>query len=197
MVPGVAGLTETRTTFLQAFDVFPHGVTALAQINPPLNLVLTLTVIQGPVAEPVIVTPAGTVHIYEVAIGFGVTQYTTPVCLAHNPEGPVIGPGATRGQEDPTTVEAVAVHPLASVTFTVYVPGARPVAVTPVCPLGVHRYEYAGVPPLGLAVAVPSAPLDGVELAETKSLAGSEIDIEVEAKQPLPSVTSNEYEPIA
>ena len=64
-----------------------------------------------------------------------------PDCLAHNPAGPVIGPGAVRLQEDPTTVEAVAVHQLASVTFTVYVPGARPVAVTPVCPPGVHTYE--------------------------------------------------------
>ena len=53
----------------------------------------------------------------------------------------MIGPGAFVLQLDSTTTEAVAVHPFASVTFTVYVPGARPVAVTLVCPPGVHTYE--------------------------------------------------------
>jgi hypothetical protein len=48
----------------------------------------------------------------------------------------------------------VPVQPEASLTITVYVPVASPVAIGVVCPL-VHRYVYAGFPPAGFADAVP------------------------------------------
>src|SRR6185437_80675 len=54
--------------------------------------------------------------------------------------------------------EAVAVHPLASVTVTVYVPALRLLAVALVPPLGVHAKVYGTVPPKGFAVAEPVLP---------------------------------------
>ena len=42
---------------------------------------------------------------------------------------------------EPTVVVAVVVHPLASVTVTVYVPAVKPVAVCVVC-TGVVFHEY-------------------------------------------------------
>jgi hypothetical protein len=51
------------------------------------------------------------------------------------------------------------VHPLASVTVTVYVPAESPAAVVPVCAgIVFHEYVYGDVPPEGVAVAVPSEP---------------------------------------
>jgi hypothetical protein len=53
-------------------------------------------------------------------------------------------------------LEAVCVHPLASVTVTVYVPTARPVAVALVLAL-FQVYVYGETPPDGTAVNVPLA----------------------------------------
>jgi hypothetical protein len=51
---------------------------------------------------------------------------------------------------------AVLIHRLASVTVTIYVPAARPVAVAVVCTGNVfHEYVYGPTPPAGVAVAVP------------------------------------------
>jgi hypothetical protein len=55
-----------------------------------------------------------------------------------------------------TVVEAVVVHPLASVTVTVYPPDATPVTLAPVCPL-LHAKVSAPVPPVAVALTVPSA----------------------------------------
>jgi len=51
---------------------------------------------------------------------------------------------------------AVAVHPFASVTVTVYEPAAKPLAVVFVPPLGAHEYVKLPVPPLAVTVALPS-----------------------------------------
>ena len=76
-------------------------------------------------------------------------------------------------------VVAVATQPFASVTVTVYVPADRPVIVGVVSPPGVQEYEYGGVPPEAVAVAVPSpvsGPLSSVALAVTfKAEVGSVI----------------------
>jgi hypothetical protein len=53
----------------------------------------------------------------------------------------------------------VVVQLLASVTVTVYVPAASPVAVAAVPPVGVQTYVYVPVPPVPLTVAVPFDPL--------------------------------------
>ena len=108
----VATLSATETN--AASKILLQGPVKL------INRLGTLKIVRprGDSCPDVIVTPVGTVHTYDVANGFAVAQYTIPVCLAHNPAGPVIGPGALRLQEDPTTVEAVAVHPLTSVTVT-------------------------------------------------------------------------------
>jgi hypothetical protein len=54
---------------------------------------------------------------------------------------------------------AVLIHPFASVTVTVYVPAAKPVAVAVVCAgLEFHAYEYGAVPPAALTVAEPVVP---------------------------------------
>ena len=47
---------------MQLIGPKPQGLTALTQMNPPLNLELKLRVIHGPVAEPITVTPAGRVQ---------------------------------------------------------------------------------------------------------------------------------------
>jgi hypothetical protein len=59
------------------------------------------------------------------------------------------------------------VHEFASVTTTVYVPEASPVAIRVVCP-PVHEYEC----PIGSAVAVPmfAMQLEGVEVALATSM---------------------------
>ena len=46
-------------------------------------------------------------------------------------------------------------HPLESVTQTLYVPCSTPVMVEVVSPVS-HTYEYGGIPPLGLTDALPS-----------------------------------------
>ena len=53
---------------------------------------------------------------------------------------------------------AVAEHPVASFTVTVYVPALRPVPIAFVPPVGAHDYVYGAVPPVALAVAVPVEP---------------------------------------
>ncbi len=49
------------------------------------------------------------------------------------------------------------IQPFTSVTMHVYVPAIKLVAVWVVLPFD-HKYVYGGVPPLGLAVAVPLLP---------------------------------------
>ena len=64
----------------------------------------------------------------------------------------------------------MAVQPFASVTVTVYVPWSKPVIVCVVCPPGLHKKVYGGVPPDGFAVAVPSfvvGPVSSVAVAVT------------------------------
>ena len=86
---------------------------------------------------------------------------------------------------------AVVVHPLASVTVTVYVPGPRFVAVATDAPVD-HAYEYAGVPPDPAPVAVPSlAPvqLTLVTVVEAVSKVGSDIRTVSVSVHPFASVT--------
>jgi hypothetical protein len=77
---------------------------------------------------------------------------------------------------EPTVVVAVVIHPLESVTVTVYVPAVSPVAVIVVCTGELfHEYVYGEVPPAGTAVAVPSDPpnvVTGVELAVAVNCVG-------------------------
>ena len=63
MPDGIAGDAVIKIMFLQIGLLFPQGLDALTQINPPLNLVLNLTVIHDPLFAPTAVTPAGNVHI--------------------------------------------------------------------------------------------------------------------------------------
>ena len=49
-----------------------------------------------------------------------------------------------------TEASQVAVHPLSSVTVTVYVPAITPVMSSVVAPL-LHKYVYGGVPKLAVA----------------------------------------------
>src|SRR5688572_30292071 len=93
---------------------------------------------------------------------------------------------------------AVAVHPLASVTVTVYVPAVRPVALALVPPEGAQLYEYAGVPPPAVAVALPVFPpkqRTGVMVAETVSNVGCVIVTVAVLVHPLASVTVTVYVP--
>ena len=64
---------------------------------------------------------------------------------------------------------------MASVTVHVYVPAVKLVAVWVVLPFD-HKYVYGGVPPLGLAVAVPLLPplqlISVVESVIVKAVAG-------------------------
>ena len=75
-----------------------------------------------------------------------------------------VGPGP----EETETVDT-AVQPPASVTITVYVPADKPVAVAVAAAEGDQLYVYGAVPPLPVAVAVPSLPLQdaGVETTVT------------------------------
>ena len=60
-----------------------------------------------------------------------------------------------------TTELHVAIQAFASVTVTLYVPLYKPesVALVDVKPFGpVQQYVYAGVPPAGVTLAVPSLP---------------------------------------
>ena len=69
---------------------------------------------------------------------------------------------------------AVAVHPLASVTVTLYVPAASALRFCVVAPL-LHKYVYGAVPPLAVTVAVPSVPpivVTGVDVADAVTAAG-------------------------
>lgn len=55
------------------------------------------------------------------------------------------------------TLEAVAVHPLESVTVTTYVPAVLIVILCVVAEL-LHKYVYGLVPPLGFAVKTDELP---------------------------------------
>ena len=59
MLDGMAGDEVIKIMFLQIGLLFPQGFEALTQINPPLNLVLNLTVIHEPLFAPTAETPSG------------------------------------------------------------------------------------------------------------------------------------------
>ena len=60
-----------------------------------------------------------------------------------------------------------------------------------VCPSGIHRYEYSGVPPVAFAVAVPfGRQIAFVTVVVTLSLAGSLTSTGKETMQFFASVTS-------
>jgi hypothetical protein len=91
-----------------------------------------------------------------------------------------------------TVVVAVAVHPFASVTVTVYVLAASPVAVAALPPEGAQLYVYPDptVPPLPDAFAVPLLPpkqdtLVCVGMEAASAEAGCVIVIVVVPGQPL------------
>jgi hypothetical protein len=72
-----------------------------------------------------------------------------------------------------TVVDAVVVHPFASVTVTVYPPAVRPVAEEPVPPEGAHEYVYPEVPPDAVTEAEPVLP--------PKQSTGDEVAVAVSA----------------
>ena len=86
----------------------------------------------------------------------------------------------------------VVVHPLASVTVTVYVPATSPLAVAVVAAL-LHAKVYGEVPPAPLAVADPSfSPLQlTFEFITADAITADEIftTTSSEAVHPLASVT--------
>ena len=90
-----------------------------------------------------------------------------------------------------TVTEAVAVHPLASVMVTVYVPAARFPISWMVSPL-LHAYVYGAVPPPADELTEPSLIPLQLALAPDKlndKALGSEIVAEVPVVHPLTSVT--------
>ena len=88
-------------------------------------------------------------------------------------------------------VLAVCVHPLASVTVTVFSPALKPNAVAVVSPL-VQRNVYGASPPEGATVACPSEPPKQVgatlEVIEANTGAGSSI-VKVTTSLHIPSAT--------
>jgi len=78
---------------------------------------------------------------------------------------------ATRAAGSEIVKICVAVQELESVTVTVYVPAANPVAVAAVPPEGDQEYVYEPVPPLTLTVAEPLVP----PLQETLICAEAEV----------------------
>ena len=91
----------------------------------------------------------------------------------------------------PTVDWHVKVHPLASVTVTVYVPAVNPL-IDEVIAVVLHRYEYPGVPPPAVTLAVPLDPpkqLTAVALHEAVTAVGEPtVDWHVNV-HPLASVT--------
>jgi len=92
-----------------------------------------------------------------------------------------------------------AVHPLASVAVTVYVPAVRLLIVADVDPV-FHKYEYPTVPFDANEVAEPvEAPLHNtfvVEGIDTVNVVGCEIVAVVDAVHPFASVAVTVYVPI-
>ena len=86
--------------------------------------------------------------------------------------------------------ELVAVQPFASVIVIVYVPNANPFTVSVVSPL-FHKYVNGGVPPFGVATALPLLTVQpvGFPITVTNGEAETETLTEVTAIQPFVSVT--------
>ena len=83
-------------------------------------------------------------------------------------------------------------HAFASVTVNVCEPVHNPVAAEVVAPPGFHKYVYAPVPPLTLALAVPLHPpeqLAFVEVTETEIAVGCVMATVFEEAHPFASVT--------
>ena len=93
----------------------------------------------------------------------------------------------------------VAVHPLASVTVTVYAPALKPEAVADVPPDGDHEYVYPPAPPDGLTEAEPfEAPLQDTFVCEPVEvlIAVGWVMVKLRvAVQALASVTVTVYTP--
>ena len=94
---------------------------------------------------------------------------------------------------------AVRVHPFASVTVTVYVPFASPVAVAPVPPDGAQLYVYPPAPPPAVTVAEPFVPPKQetfvVAVIFAVTCVGCEIVVVAVCVHPPASVTSTVYVP--
>jgi hypothetical protein len=94
---------------------------------------------------------------------------------------------------------AVAVHPFASVTVTVYEPAMSVFAVAPVPPDGAHAYVYGAVPPATVTVAEPLLPPKQVTFVEAEMLAVGPPELGTFAiavvVHPRESVTVTVYEP--
>ena len=96
IVPGVAGVELTVIACEEAEDV-PHVFEAVTDTFPDVepNVIVALVV----PCPAVTVAPAGTVHVYEVAPGTAVIEYTFPVDPEQTVVVPTIAPGVAGVEE--------------------------------------------------------------------------------------------------
>jgi hypothetical protein len=81
---------------------------------------------------------------------------------------------STTGAGSEMTMLSCAVHPRESVTWQEYVPGARPMMVSPVAAPNAHRKEYGATPFVASAMAVPS--LDPLHVASVPMMFSATIE---------------------
>ena len=95
--------------------------------------------------------------------------------------------------------EDVVLHPVESLTVTVYVPAERPVAVAFVCPPGDHAYVYGITPREAVTVALPVL-LHSILVCVIPEILTSAVSPNtkklVVAEQPIASVTVIVYVPV-
>jgi hypothetical protein len=116
MTPGATGIGFTVTASVLAAPA-PQALTAAALIVPPTLPAVTL--MEVPIAEPLIVQPTGNVHEYDVAPATATMLYKIFVEFAHTETAPVIAPGLAGGAVIVTAKVVAALDPqlLLAVTF--------------------------------------------------------------------------------
>jgi len=99
-IAGAEGILRTVTASMLA-PLVPQLLLAVTVTLP--DVVPMVTVIEVVPVPAVIVAPAGTVQVYEVALATAAMEYTLPVVEAHAVTGPVIAPGVAGGPEQGQT----------------------------------------------------------------------------------------------
>jgi len=95
-------------------------------------------------------------HEYEYgAVPSAATTIAVPVAKPH--DASVALHVAVNAVGSPTMCVHDDIHPVASVTVTVYEPAVKPVILASVEPL-LHKYVYGAVPPVAVTLAEPSEP---------------------------------------
>jgi hypothetical protein len=106
MIPGVAGVAGLTVTAKLLAALVPHELLAVTVIFPFWPALPAVTVIEVVPAPDVIVHPAGTVHVYDVALATAEMLYVNPVVPGHTGVVPVITPGVA-GVPAPTVTAKV------------------------------------------------------------------------------------------